>query len=338
MESTGIGQDRSERVLRWIAAGLAVAAFALTAACEREQNIAERGDDSAKLITVAAAPPMSQAAIPLEEASIATLAPDTGDALPEAPPVTYDHALSVFRAGRFGEAIDLFVRYVEREPTNPWGHYMLGIAAWKARHLDLAEAHLLESVLIEPGHAKGRVNLARVLIELGQPVEAERHATVAEALAPGSVAAKRTLARALAEAGDLEAALAKYDEALWLDPEDRWSLNNLGYLLIQQGRHEDAIGPLALAARIDSTNATFQNNLGSALEGAGHAVAALQAYRAAETLDANHSKATQSVRRLLAIVDPKATPEVDAAALAQAYLDELWGCGGEPADTVAHRW
>ena len=220
---------------------------------------------------------------------------------PEEPPVTYSEAEAVFLEGRYGEMVDLFVRYVEREPTNPWGHYMLGISAWKAGYLELAEAHLTESVIIDPDHVKGRVNLARVLIELGQPSAAQQHAIIAEELDPDYVAAKRTLARALAETGDHEAALVKYEEALWIDPEDRWSLNNMGYLMIQRGRHEDAVGPLALAVRLDSANATFMNNLGFALEGA-------------------------AMGR-----------DIETDALAQAYLGELWSCAGESADTVANR-
>ena len=246
-------------------------------------------------------------------------------------------AEAVYRAGGYGEAVDLFSRYVEREPTNPWGHYMLGIAAWKGGYLELAEAHLVESLLIYPNHAKGRVNLARVMIELGDGTAAARHAALAEDLNPESAVAARTLARALAVVGDYEAALAKYDEAVWLDPEDGWSLNNMGYLMIQLGRHEDAVGPLALAASLDSANATFRNNLGSALEGAGYGAAALEAYREAVALDPGHAKAAMSVERLRAVVAEGAAKEVDLDAIARAFLSDLTVCAGEPVDSVARR-
>lgn len=297
-------RDRSETMLRWIAAGLAMGAFALAAACARDEDIAERGNGSTEVIRVAGAPAPTEAPVPLPETSSPMLVaptpvPEMPLALPEEPPVTYSRAEAVFREGRFGEAADLLARYAQREPTNPWGHYMLGIAAWKGGYLELAETHLVESVLIDPGHVKARVNLARVLVELGKSSAAEQHARIAEELDPGYVAAKRTLARALAEMGDHDGALAKYEEALWIDPEDRWSLNNMGYLLIQRGRHRDAIGPLALAVRLNSTSAIFQNNLGSALEGA------------------------------------RLGRDVDTDALAQAYLEELRGCPGESQSSAA---
>lgn len=304
MESRRIERDRSETVLRWIAAGLALAVLLLAAACAGDHTT-ERAYGTEEVIGVAAAQaPMEQPAIPVETAAAAPATHAATSVLPpepEEPPVTYGEAEAVFLEGRYGEAVDLFGRYVERRPTNPWGHYMLGLSAWKGGYLELAEAHLVESVLIDPDHVRGRVNLARVLIELGQPATAHEHARIAEELDAENVPAKRTLARALAGQGDHEGALAKYEEALWIDPEDSWSLNNMGYLMIQHGRHEDAVGPLALAVRLDSTNATFLNNLGSALANAGMGI------------------------------------DVDTDAIARAYLEELRGCAGEAADTVAHR-
>ncbi len=351
MNSRTTGGDRSEKVLRWIAAALAIMIFVLAAACREDDVLARRGDISAEAMTMAAAPahtaslPLPPATSPLAGTTppgtaldeYAPATPPAATAWDEADPVTYGQAEAVYRAGRYGEAVDLFIRYVERAPSNPWGHYMLGLAAWKGGHLELAEAHLVESLMIDPDHLKGRINLARVLIDLGQGAAAAGHAALAESLDPESVAAKRTLARSLAAAGDHHEALAKYDEALWLDAGDTWSLNNMGYLLIQRGEAAEAVGPLALAVHLDSANATFRNNLGSALEGAGYRVAALEAYGVAAALDPGNAKAAMSVARLRAIVDEGAVSEVDTDAIAQRYLSDLAVCGGEPADSAAHR-
>ena len=351
MNSRTTGGDRSEKVLRWIAAALAIMVFVLAAACREDDAVVLAGDISGEVTTMAAAAPLSRSPGPHEAAPpaagtftpttpaapTATGIPGAGTNPEEYAPVTYSQAEAAYHAGRHGEAVDLFIRYVEREPTNPWGHYMLGIAAWKGGYLELAEAHLVESLLIDPDHLKGRINLARVLIELGQGAAAAEHAALAEALDPESVVAKRTLARALAEAGDHHEALVKYDEALWLDPEDAWSLNNMGYLLIQRGRADEAVGPLALAVRLDSTSATFRNNLGSALEGAGYRVAALEAYGAAVALDPGYAKALMSVDRLRAVVGEDAVSEVDTDAIALRFLSDLAVCAGESADSVASR-
>ena len=151
-------------------------------------------------------------------------------------------------------------------PMAPWEHYDEGIAAWKSGETTDAETHLREWVAYAPEHVKGRVNLARVLIEIGRPHEAKEHAKLAADLDPGSVAAKRVLARALAEGGDPHAALAMYEEALWLDPRR---------LLVPQqhglpahscgGAHEEAVGPLGAgrAAGQQQRHVPFQPGLGA---------------------------------------------------------------------------
>ena len=164
-------------------------------------------------------------------------------------------------------------------------NYALGLAARQAGHPDSAVARFRAVLAAAPGHAPAHANVARALLDLGRPHEALEHATTATELAPESASHRRVLARALDETGDLEGAAKTYDEALWIDQDDRWSLNNLGFLLIRMGMHADAIGPLALATRIDSTSALFFNNLGAALEGAGHPVAALDAFSMAAALD-----------------------------------------------------
>ena len=256
--------------------------------------------------------------------------------LPEAEPVlprvvTFADAEAAYHGGSYGEAMDLFGVYTGDKPDNPWGHYMLGLAAWKAGHLEEAETALGESVRLDPNHVKGHVNLARVLLETGDIARAVEHATVAEDIDPASVQAKRTLARALSESGDTPGAIAMYERALWIDPEDTWSLNNLGYLLIQRGEFDEAVGPLALAVTLNAGNAVFRNNLGSALEGAGHVVAAARAFSGAAELDADHEKAVASASRLAELVDGDAAPEVDLVAVAESFRGRLAGAATDEA-------
>ena len=262
MEIRTAENGRSEAVLRWLAAGLAVAFFAGVASCGGEGTGGDAGEVA--MLTVAAAGPVQ------EQQWVADGEPAAEPAVaPVEQPVPEPEA-----------------DQPEAVPETAWGRYTLGIAAWKEGELDVAETHLREWIAHAPGHAKGRVNLARVLIEVGRPYEAKEHAAIAEDLDPASGAAKRTLARAMAESGDCSGALAMYEEALWIDPDDSWSLNNMGYLLIQHGRFEDAVGPLALAVELDGTNAMFRSNLGSALHGAGHRVASLEAFDAGPLAEA----------------------------------------------------
>ena len=260
------GIDRSEGVLRWVAVALAVALFVGTVACAGERAEAATADAvmaSGSIPVQGQAVTQAQAAAWRPEADGARADPPGAKSVPSDPvaPVAEAPAAGGVRA--------------------PWEHYMLGVSAWEEGELGEAELHLREWIAHAPGDAKGRVNLARVLIEIGRPYEAKEHAAIAEDLDPASVAAKRVHARALDESGDCASAIAKYEDALWIDPGDFWSLNNLGYLLIRHGRFEDAIGPLALAVHLDGANAMFQSNLLAALEGAGHSFASLDAFNAA---------------------------------------------------------
>jgi len=279
--------DRSEGVLLWVAVILAVALLVGTVACAGEGAeavpadavavsglISEHGQDvmyaqaggwpEADGLQVNSSPggepapsdPAGSVAEPKPSQSLAVAA----EPRPADPPAATTNAPPSVGAGV------------------PWEHYMLGVSAWEEGELGEAELHLRKWVANAPDDPKGRVNLARVLIEIGRPHEAREHAAIAEDLDPASVAARRIHARALDVSGDCASAIAKYEEALWIDPGDLWSLNNLGYLLIRHRRFQDAIGPLALAVHLDGSNAMFQGNLFAALEGAGHSFASLDAF------------------------------------------------------------
>ena len=281
VENRTAGIDRSEEVLRWVAVALALALFVGSLACAGE------GAEAATAEVVVASGLSSGHGQKVMYPQAAAWRPEAGDVQPDAWPVAEpkpSESLERVAEATVAEATVAETPSAE-EVEAPWEHYMLGVSAWKEGELGEAELHLREWVAHAPGDAKGRVNLARVLIEIGRPYEAKEHAAIAENLDPASVAAKRIHARALDESGDCSSAIAKYEDALWINPEDYWSLNNLGYLLIRHGRFEDAIGPLALAVQLDSTNAMFRSNLGAALRGAGHRFAALETLDAAPLAD-----------------------------------------------------
>ncbi len=87
------------------------------------------------------------------------------DGQPEAAsrePVTFDDAESVFFEKRYEEATRLFAAYVEQRPENTWGHYMLGLSAWKNGDYELAEQSFDKTLERDPKHLKSLRNLGRV--------------------------------------------------------------------------------------------------------------------------------------------------------------------------------
>ena len=72
--------------------------------------------------------------------------------------VSYETAESTYTARRFGEATEMFEAYVQRKPENPWGHYMLGLSAWKSGDLDRARLALERTHEHDPSHEKSLIN------------------------------------------------------------------------------------------------------------------------------------------------------------------------------------
>lgn len=212
--------------------------------------------------------------------------------------VNYSDAEAVYNQGRFAEAKELFESYVATKPENPWGHYMLGLSAWKSGDLVRAESAFDRALELDSTQVKSYLNSARVLIDLGRNHEALERARAAQVLDSSSVDARRLIARAYHGLGQIDSAIASYRSALVLDDRDVWAMNNLGVLYLDQGQPEAALPPLARAVQLKSTAPVFQNNLGVALERTGHIAAARKAFEAALESDSTYTKASVSLARV----------------------------------------
>ena len=237
--------------------------------------------------------------------------------------VTYEEAESTFTSRRYGEATEMFAAYVTRRPKNPWGHYMLGLSAWKSGQLSRARESFERAIELDPSHVKSQLNLTRVLLELNEPREASERVLAVLALDSTSAETHRLMGRVQTALGEKDAAIDSYREALALDAHDVWSMNNMGLLLIQLERFEEALRPLARAVQLDSNVAVFRNNFGMALERTGHFVAATESYRAAVSIDPGYAKASASLARLEGRRDDPAATPIDVSLLADDFVREV---------------
>lgn len=223
--------------------------------------------------------------------------------------VTYEDAESVFQSGDYSRAKNLFTVYVESRPENAWGHYMLGLAAWRSGDLTGAERAFDEAIKRDPKHVKSLLNSARVLIDLDRPDEARERIEAARLLDSTSNDGLRLLARVHHAKGNVDSAVSAYRQALVADERDVWAMNNLGVLYIEQNDAQSALAPLSRAVQLRPTSPVFQNNLGMALELSGHLAEAKQAYENALKADSTFAKAVKNADRLSAmVIDPSATP------------------------------
>jgi tetratricopeptide (TPR) repeat protein len=231
-------------------------------------------------------------------------------------PVSFADAEAAFQSKNYGEATTLFEQYIQRRPDNPWGHYMLGLSAWKSGDLVKSEESFETALRIDPKHMKSLVNVSRVLIEQKRYDDAIGKLTTASEVDPESATVPRLMARAHSAKGEFEPAVDAYRRAIALDGSDAWSMNNLGLLYLEHGFVEDALAYLAKAVQMNENVAAFHNNLGMALEHEGRFVAAASAYKGALTADPGYKKAKQNLVRVEAV---KAGPEepFDLAAVAR---------------------
>ncbi len=241
-------------------------------------------------------------------------------------PVSFERADSAFRDKRYSEAVSLFAVYTTNQPDNPWGHYMLGLSAWKAGDRETAEQEFNKTIALDSTHVKARLNLSRVLIETGRAKDAFEPLQTVLKLDSTSTSAYRLLGRAHDAAGETEAAIGAYKHTILLDDHDAWAMNNLALVYVEGGgRYDDALKPLARAVEVDSTTAAFRNNLGIVLERTGHYSAAADAFKAALAIDSTYTKASVSLTRVSSLKEQPGLQPADLAALAKSFVSEVEG-------------
>jgi Tfp pilus assembly protein PilF len=272
------------------------------------------GDKKKSDMTVATPNPPAVAQPPVAGEVI-----DPGHGVPRN--VTFASAEAAYAKGRYREAVESFDVYVQRRPDNAFGHYMLGLSAWKSGDGERARAAFERSLELDSTNVKTLLNLGRVLLEQGRPDDALVRVGAAIEIDSGLAEARRMMGRVQTARGQRDSAMTSYRVALSLDPADSWSMNNLGLVLIEQGRYAEALLPLARAVELRPDAPAFANNLGVALERTGHLGAAADAFRAALKADSSYAKASRSLAR----VDGKSddSTAVDLHALAETFNQEI---------------
>ena len=216
-------------------------------------------------------------------------------------PVSFADGEAAFKAGNFSEATKLFEQYTGEKPRNLWGHFMLGLSAWKNGDLAKAETAFQEALSIDPDHIKSLVNLSRVLIEQRRFDDALGALAHADDIDPNSAEVHRLLGRTYAAQGRIDESIEAYRAAIALNNKDAWSMNNLGLLFLEQGCANDALPLLARAVELRKDTAAFHNNLGMALEHTGRFAAAASEYRSALNADPGYEKAHRNLARVEAV-------------------------------------
>lgn len=102
-------------------------------------------------------------------------------------------AESLVAAGRFTEAIPHYDAYLRSQRDDGAGWTGLGIALMSSGRQTDGVAAFRQAVMVAPNHAGYRMNVARALIDTGQPAAAVEHAEMAVQLTQGDPAALELL-------------------------------------------------------------------------------------------------------------------------------------------------
>jgi tetratricopeptide (TPR) repeat protein len=276
--------------------------------------------DSGKPHTTAARPAPSATLVEpvatVEEGAVGTTTPSTTG------PVTFEDGEKAFGEKRYKEAAQIFSRYTEQRPGNAWGHFMLGLSAWKSGDAAHAEKSFEEALRVDPAHVKSLVNLSRVLLDEKRVDDAVARLAQAAELEPGSNEVHRLLGRAYHAQKKVDEAIASYKLAIQLDPKDSWAMNNLGLLYLEQGQAENALPVLSHAVELRKDVAAFHNNLGMALEQTRRFKAASTEYTEALSADPAYEKAKRNLARTEQVKESPQEP-FDREATARSFDEEV---------------
>jgi tetratricopeptide (TPR) repeat protein len=288
-----------------LAAALLIAATVGIAACSKSEEAKQEPPKSPEPAhqKPAVGRPAAVTVTTDGEGIVGTVTPPT---LPPKITGTFADGEAAYQAKKYADATAIFEGYAERRPANPWGHYMVGLSAWKSGDLAKSEQAFEKALSVDPHHVKSLVNLSRVFIDQKRHDEAVDRLTRASEIEPESADIFRMLGRTYHAQRKTDEAIQAYRQAIDLDERDAWSLNNLGLLLLEARRADEAVPLLTSAVEIRKNVPEFHNNLGMALEHTGRFSAAASSYSDALGIDPGYAKAKQNLTRVEAI---KSGPE-----------------------------
>ncbi len=197
-------------------------------------------------------------------------------------------AVAHHRAGRLGEAMELYKQILRANPGHAGALHMLGVLVHKIGDPAAAVKFILEALRLDPTPAFLYADLALALLDCGRPADATRAFRAALLLDPGHARAAFSLAVLIEDSGQRAEAIPFYYWAAQLERDPSRSLNNLGTALTKEQRAEEALVPLRAALAADPGMVEGWYNLAQALRCALRLDEALALYRRALTVSPAH--------------------------------------------------
>ena len=201
----------------------------------------------------------------------------------------FNAAVALHRAGRLGEAMELYKQTLRANPRHAGALHMLGVLVHKIGDPAMAAKLIQEALAIDPTPAFLHADLALALFESGRPADAARAFRATLLLDPVQARAAFSLAVLWEDEGKRAEAIALYRLAARLERHPSRSLNNLGSALTKQERADEALAPLRAALAVDPGMVEGWYNLAQALRCSHRLAEALALYRRALAVEPGHA-------------------------------------------------
>jgi tetratricopeptide (TPR) repeat protein len=190
------------------------------------------------------------------------------------------------QASYWQNSVTLWEHAIEATEKNYLAHNNLGLALIR-RDRSAAVDHLREALAIRPKLPGAHVNLAMLLVELGEIDEAMQHVSEALRLNPDMYEAHYNMGLFLEKKGRLDEAAEHYRRAIELFEGHVEAHNKLGRVLMKQDRPNEAVDYYGRALELQPTNAEYRYNWAAALYEAGRTREANAEFAEASRLSPN---------------------------------------------------
>ncbi len=185
--------------------------------------------------------------------------------------------MSAHRAGRLDEALELYRRALDLDPTLAVVHANVGAIHLTRNRPQLAEEALAAGLARAPGNALILNNLGLALMHLGRLEAAANCFETLLVAQPGNAQAMQNLGLVRLRQGKVLEALQEFEDAAAIDPRQVEAWINLGNTLRRIGRLTRAHSAYRQALDVDQTRVDTWADLGNVLALSGQHEAAGQA-------------------------------------------------------------
>jgi protein O-mannosyl-transferase len=240
----------------------------------------------------------------------------------------------LLKTGRSEEALGLFKRSIQLNPSDAIAHDNLGLTLSALGHTSEAIMQQELAVKLQPNYPNAHNDLGVTLLKSGQREKALQQFRQALDLKPQYADPYYNMGLADANQGDLEHAQANFEEAVRLNPDYVEAYNNLGAVLAQLGKTDQALHCLQQAIERKPTDAQAHNNFGNVLFQSGHIAEAIAQYEQTLKLQPNNPRACANLAKAYA-----ATNRFEAAiATAEKGIEIARSRGDEQLADAIRNW